>query len=93
MSPTGALKIFHIDNYEFWAMTHTLKKTGTSPASISSFQVAIKNIESNWFAHALSNQLTGKPEPQTARLSLATYANNGFFEIGEILFECKTSQL
>jgi hypothetical protein len=86
--PSGAKKLTTINGYEFWVMNHSLQNTNNI-VRIINFQVAIKNLTTSTFTHALSNSYTDNLINHSARISLVEYNENQLLEKGEVMFSCK----
>jgi hypothetical protein len=89
-SPHGAIKVFELQHYQFWVMNYSLANIDNN-TQVTSLQVAIKNMISGEFYHALSNiRNFSSNDRLQARISLVKYFDNSMLEDSELLFECKT---
>ncbi|MGH1471539.1 MAG: hypothetical protein ACRBCS_10120 [Cellvibrionaceae bacterium] len=83
---TGSSLVFSLSGYEFWAMNHAIQTTDDKK-TVLNFQVAIKNITTKEFTHALSNGAYSE-EVMFAQISLVQYAEDRLWEVGELIFKC-----
>ncbi len=86
----GRVQLLTWQAKEFWVMTHGIQSLGEREF-INSFQVAIKNVGTREFYHALSDRtFVAGQKPQVGRLSLVEYDLQSGLEAGELLFECRS---
>mgnify|MGYP000553950425 CR=1 FL=1 len=83
---TGSLLVFSLPGYEFWVMNHVIQ-TAIGKKTVLNFQVAIKNIETEEFFHALSNGAYSE-DVISAQIGLVHYAKDRLWETGELIFKC-----
>lgn len=90
--PGGAVLVDKIGGYEFWALGYGIR-ADRERTFFTSFQVAIRDAATGSFVHASGepSHAPGRP-PSPARVALVQYADEGFFELAELAFECRAKQ-